>query len=100
LSGYIAAKWGVIGVTKVAALDYGARGIRVNAVSPGIMRTPLTAAAWENDPEQQAQLAARQPIGRIAEPEEVAEAAVWLCTDAASYVLGATLSVDGGYVIQ
>jgi NAD(P)-dependent dehydrogenase (short-subunit alcohol dehydrogenase family) len=99
ISGYIAAKWGVIGLTKVAALDYGERGIRVNAVSPGIMRTPLTAAAWANDPEQEAHLAARQPIGRIAEPGEVAEGAVWLCTDAASYVLGATLSIDGGYVI-
>ena len=64
------------------------------------MRTPMVAAAWANNSDAQAQLAARQPIGRIAEPEEVAEAAVWLCTDAASYVLGATLSVDGGYVIQ
>ncbi len=100
LSGYIAAKWGVIGLTKVGALDYGERGIRVNAVSPGIMRTPLTAAAWGNDPDQEARLAARQPIGRIAQPEEVAEGAVWLCTDAASYVLGATLSIDGGYVIE
>jgi NAD(P)-dependent dehydrogenase (short-subunit alcohol dehydrogenase family) len=100
LAGYMAAKWGVIGLTKVAALDYGERGIRVNAVSPGVMRTPLTAAAWANDPEQEAHLAARQPIGRMARPEEVAEGAVWLCTAAASYVLGATLSVDGGYVIQ
>jgi NAD(P)-dependent dehydrogenase (short-subunit alcohol dehydrogenase family) len=99
LSGYIAAKWGVIGLTKVAAIDYGTLGIRVNAVSPGVMRTPMTAAAWANDPQQEAHLATRQPIGRIAEPEEVAEGAVWLCTDAASYVLGATLSVDGGYVI-
>lgn len=99
LSGYMAAKWGVIGLTKVAALDYGERGIRVNAVSPGVMRTPLTAAAWANDPDQEAHLAARQPIGRIAEPDEVAEGVVWLCTDAASYVLGTTLSVDGGYVI-
>jgi NAD(P)-dependent dehydrogenase (short-subunit alcohol dehydrogenase family) len=99
LCGYMAAKWGVIGLTKVAALDYGERGIRVNAVSPGVMRTPMTGAAWADDPDQEAHLAARQPIGRIAEPEEVAQAVVWLCTDAASYVLGATLSVDGGYVI-
>jgi NAD(P)-dependent dehydrogenase (short-subunit alcohol dehydrogenase family) len=100
LSGYIAAKWGVIGLMKVAALDYGERGTRVNAISPGIMRTPLTGAAWANDPDQEARLAARQPIGRIAEPKEVAQGVLWLCTDAASYALGATLSIDGGYVIE
>jgi NAD(P)-dependent dehydrogenase (short-subunit alcohol dehydrogenase family) len=102
LSSYIAAKTGAVGLTRVAALDYGARGIRINAVSPGTMRTPML--RWSTggaDPtaEQLDAMARRQPIGRLAEPEEVAEAAVWLCTDAASYVIGATFSVDGGYVI-
>jgi NAD(P)-dependent dehydrogenase (short-subunit alcohol dehydrogenase family) len=97
---YIAAKYGIIGLTKVAALDYGARGIRVNAISPGAMWTPMMRARAEEEPGHLEHLNAMHPIGRLAEPEEVAAAAVWLCTDAASFVLGHTLSVDGGYVIH
>jgi NAD(P)-dependent dehydrogenase (short-subunit alcohol dehydrogenase family) len=97
---YIAAKYGIIGLTKVAALDYGARGIRVNAISPGAMWTPMMRARAATEPGHLDHLTAMHPIGRLAEPEEVAEAAVWLCTDAASFVLGHTLSVDGGYVIH
>jgi NAD(P)-dependent dehydrogenase (short-subunit alcohol dehydrogenase family) len=100
LSCYIAAKHGVLGLTKVAALDYGARGIRVNAVLPGAMMTPMLRAAAEQDPTHVDELTKIHPIGRLAEPEEVAEAAVWLCTDAASFVLGHSFSVDGGYVIH
>jgi NAD(P)-dependent dehydrogenase (short-subunit alcohol dehydrogenase family) len=97
---YIAAKYGIIGLTKVAALDYGARGIRVNAISPGAMWTPMMRARSAAEPGHLEHLESMHPIGRLAEPEEVAEAAVWLCTDAASFVLGHTLSVDGGYVIH
>ncbi|MEX1008316.1 MAG: SDR family oxidoreductase [Acidimicrobiia bacterium] len=96
-SGYIAAKHGVIGLTRTVALEYGAQGIRVNAICPGTARTPMVAGALDRFPEIGEQLVSRHPIGRIAEPSEIAEAAVWLCTDAASFVLGTALSVDGGY---
>ncbi len=96
---YTASKHGVIGLTKVAALDYGARGIRVNAVCPGTARTPMVDRALRHDPSIDAHLKSLHPIGRIGEASEVAEAAVWLCTPAASFVLGAALPVDGGYVI-
>jgi NAD(P)-dependent dehydrogenase (short-subunit alcohol dehydrogenase family) len=97
---YIAAKHGILGLTKVAALDYGKRGIRTNAILPGAMWTPLLRAAAEQEPQHIERLQAMHPIGRLAEPEEVAEAAVWLCTSAASFVLGHSFSVDGGYVIH
>jgi NAD(P)-dependent dehydrogenase (short-subunit alcohol dehydrogenase family) len=97
---YTAAKHGILGLTKTAAIDYGARGIRVNAICPGAMWTPLMRAAAEREPGHIESLKSMQPIGRIAEPEEVAEVAVWLCTNSASYVLGHALSVDGGWVIH
>jgi NAD(P)-dependent dehydrogenase (short-subunit alcohol dehydrogenase family) len=96
---YTASKHGVIGLTKVAALDYGARGIRVNAICPGTARTPMVDSAIRHFPEFDEQLKALHPIGRIAEASEIAEAAVWLCTPAASFVLGVALPVDGGYVV-
>ncbi len=96
---YTASKHGVIGLTKVAALDYGARGIRVNAICPGTARTPMVDAAVRRDPSIDAHLKGLHPIGRIGEASEVAEAAVWLCTPAASFVLGVALPVDGGYVV-
>jgi NAD(P)-dependent dehydrogenase (short-subunit alcohol dehydrogenase family) len=96
---YVASKHGVIGLTKVAALDYGGRGIRVNAVCPGTVRTPMVAAAVSNDPPLADYLVGLHPIGRIGTPDEVAAAVVWLCSDAASFVLGAALPVDGGYVV-
>jgi NAD(P)-dependent dehydrogenase (short-subunit alcohol dehydrogenase family) len=96
---YTAAKHGVLGLTKVAALDYGARGIRVNAVCPGTVRTPMVDAAVGRDPAIEEYLTTLHPIGRIGEASEVAEAVVWLCSPAASFVLGAALPVDGGYVL-
>jgi NAD(P)-dependent dehydrogenase (short-subunit alcohol dehydrogenase family) len=96
-SGYVAAKHGVIGLTRTVALEYGAQGIRVNAICPGTARTPMVAGALDHFPEIADQLVGLHPIGRIAEASEMAEAAVWLCTDAASFVLGTALSVDGGY---
>ena len=96
---YTASKHGVLGLTKVAALDYGARGIRVNAVCPGTARTPMVDEAVKADPSLDGYLKTLHPIGRIGEASEIAEAAVWLCTPAASFVLGVALPVDGGYVI-
>ncbi len=96
---YTASKHGVIGLTKVAALDYGAQGIRVNAVCPGTARTPMVDQALADFPSLDAHLKSLHPIGRIGEASEVAEAAVWLCTPAASFVLGVALPVDGGYVV-
>ncbi len=93
---YIAAKTAIYGLTKVAALDYGTRGIRVNAVGPGVMLTPLLRETGEKAPHHVEYLKSVAANGRLAEPEEVAEAVVWLCTPAASYVLGETLVVDGG----
>ncbi len=96
---YTASKHGVVGLTKVAALDYGAKGIRVNAICPGTARTPMVDDAVRRDPSIDRYLETLHPIGRIAEAAEIAEAAVWLCTPAASFVLGVALPVDGGYVV-
>jgi NAD(P)-dependent dehydrogenase (short-subunit alcohol dehydrogenase family) len=96
---YTASKHGVVGLTKVAALDYGAKGIRVNAICPGTARTPMVDDAVGRDPSIERYLETLHPIGRIAEAAEIAEAAVWLCTPAASFVLGVALPVDGGYVV-
>ena len=96
---YTASKHGVIGLTKVAALDYGAQGVRVNAVCPGTASTPMVDQALEHDPAIDAYLKTLHPIGRIGQASEIAEAAVWLCTPAASFVLGVALPVDGGYVV-
>ena len=96
---YVASKHGVVGLTKTAALEYAQQGIRVNCVCPGYIQTPMTARGL-SDPEQKAQIIAREPIGRVGTPEEVAEAVVWLCSDAASFVTGHAMSVDGGYVAQ
>jgi NAD(P)-dependent dehydrogenase (short-subunit alcohol dehydrogenase family) len=96
---YTASKHGVIGLTKVAALDHGAQGVRVNAICPGTARTPMVADAIRDMPGIEAEVTKLHPIGRIAEAEEIAEVAVWLCTPAASFVLGVALPVDGGYVV-
>jgi NAD(P)-dependent dehydrogenase (short-subunit alcohol dehydrogenase family) len=96
---YVASKHGVLGLTKTAALDYGARGIRVNAVCPGTAWSPMVEAAV-TDPKLLEYLTSLHPIGRLGTSEEIAAAVVWLCTDQASFVLGHGMSVDGGYVIR
>jgi NAD(P)-dependent dehydrogenase (short-subunit alcohol dehydrogenase family) len=99
LAAYVASKHGVVGLTKTAALEYAQQGIRVNCVCPGVIHTPMTERGLRN-PELGARLMASAPMGRVGTPEEVAEAVVWLCSDAASFVTGHTLTVDGGYVAQ
>ena len=100
LSPYVASKHGVIGLTKSAALEYAAAGVRVNAVCPGTVRTPMIEAFIGGDEKMDKQLSKASPIGRMATPEEIAAAVVWLCSDAASYVVGHALVVDGGATIQ
>jgi len=96
LSAYSASKHGVIGLTKTAALEVARDGIRVNAVCPGTIRTPMLRGFVGGDEEMLEKMGRRAPIGRIGEPEEIAEAIVWLCTDAASFVTGHALEADGG----
>ncbi|WP_435245538.1 SDR family NAD(P)-dependent oxidoreductase [Streptomyces sp. NRRL F-5630] len=92
---YVAGKHGVVGLTKAAAVDYAADGIRVNAVAPGMTRTAHLDRATEGTG-MIAQHQALTPLGRLATPDEIADAAIWLCSDESSYVTGTTLSVDGG----
>ncbi|MEO7248554.1 MAG: glucose 1-dehydrogenase [Novosphingobium sp.] len=99
LSWYLAAKQAVYGLTKCAALDYGPLGVRVNAIGPGSMWTPLMRQQLETYPQHIADLEGMTPLRRIAEPQEVAEVAVWLCGPKASYILGHTLLADGGAVL-
>src|SRR5919197_2871039 len=98
-SAYVASKHGVVGLTKTAALEYAKQGIRVNCVCPGYIQRPMTAPGME-DPARMALILASEPVGGVGQPEEVAEAVVWLCSDAASFVTGHTMTVDGGYVAQ
>ncbi|TDC65170.1 glucose 1-dehydrogenase [Streptomyces hainanensis] len=94
---YHASKHGVIGLTKSAAVEYAPRGIRINAVCPGVIDTPMVADMLEGQAEAMAEIIRQQPIGRLGKAEEVAAAVVWLCGPAASFVVGVALPVDGGY---
>lgn len=96
---YVSAKHGVLGLTKSAALDYAAQGIRVNAVGPAFIRTPLI-AGLEEDPETSRMLISQHPMGRLGESSEVAELVTWLSSDKASFVTGAYYPVDGGYLAR
>jgi NAD(P)-dependent dehydrogenase (short-subunit alcohol dehydrogenase family) len=95
---YGAAKHGVIGLTKVAALEYATQGIRVNAVCPGAVASPMTDRLMGREPGRREMYLAMQPVGRFGTPDEIAQAVVWLCSDAASFVTGHAMPVDGGYV--
>lgn len=94
---YVASKHGVVGLTKTAALEYAKSNIRVNAVCPGPIDTPMLRGASDRVIDA---MAAAQPNGRLGQPQEIAEAVVWLCSDAASFVTGHPMPVDGGYVAQ
>jgi NAD(P)-dependent dehydrogenase (short-subunit alcohol dehydrogenase family) len=99
-SGYVASKHAEIGLTKSAALDYANRGVRVNAVCPGLVNTPLIADMVTENPEMHEHLVASHPLGRIAEPDEVADSILYLATDKSSYITGVALPVDGGYLAR
>lgn len=97
---YCASKGGVVMLTKTAALEYATQGIRVNAVCPGVIRTPMIDRFLGGSAEAEAEFVSLEPVGRMGTPEEVAEAVVWLCSDAASFVTGHALPVDGGLVAR
>lgn len=100
LPAYVASKHGVVGLTRSAGVEYASRGIRVNAICPGSTRTPMLEGYMGGSADIERMMVAGQPIGRLGRPEEVAAAAVWLCTDSASFVVGHALAVDGGAVAQ
>ncbi len=100
MSAYVASKHGVVGLTKTAALEYAKSGIRVNAVCPGLIQTPMVERITAEQPQLGEALVAAEPVGRTGKPEEIAESVVWLSSDAASFVTGHAMSVDGGYVAQ
>jgi NAD(P)-dependent dehydrogenase (short-subunit alcohol dehydrogenase family) len=94
---YHGSKHGVIGLTKSAALEYASRGIRINAICPGTIDTPMVAEMLEKQPEAMDVIMREQPIGRLGRPEEIASAVLWLCSPGASFVIGHALVVDGGF---
>lgn len=97
---YSASKHAVVGLTRAAALEYAAQGIRVNAVAPGTVDTPMFSRFGGDDPDVRALVTAMHPMGRIAQPEEVADAITWLCSPGSSFVTGHVLAVDGGFTAQ
>lgn len=98
--GYSASKTAELGLTRSAAMDYAKNGIRVNAICPALVNTPLVAAMVDENPQYHEMLMAAHPIGRIAEPQEIADAVIWLSSPKASFVTGIALPVDGGYTAQ
>jgi NAD(P)-dependent dehydrogenase (short-subunit alcohol dehydrogenase family) len=100
LPAYVASKHGVIGLTKTAALEYAKQGIRVNAVCPGVIQTPMMDRLTGKKKEAREQFTALEPVGRMGQPEEIANAVVWMCSDEASFVTGHAMAVDGGFVAR
>jgi NAD(P)-dependent dehydrogenase (short-subunit alcohol dehydrogenase family) len=100
LPAYVASKHGVVGLTRAAALEYASQGLRINAICPGSTRTPMLEGFMGGDEQVERMMTRAVPLGRLGRPEEIAEAVVWLCSDAASFVVGHALAVDGGSVVQ
>jgi len=100
LPAYVASKHGVVGLTRAAALEYVTAGVRINAVCPGSTRTPMLEGFMGGDENIERMMTRSVPMGRLGRPEEIAEAVVWLCSDAASFVVGHALAVDGGSVMR
>jgi NAD(P)-dependent dehydrogenase (short-subunit alcohol dehydrogenase family) len=96
VSAYITAKHGVIGLSKAAAVEYAGQNIRINALAPGLVNTAMT-KAWFDDPNMRSHFSANTPIGRVSQPEEMAGMVLFLCSDFASFALGQTFVIDGGY---
>src|SRR5688572_8960982 len=96
---YTAAKHGLLGLTKSAALDYAAQNIRINAVCPGYIDTPMMGRFTGGTPEGRAKVIAEEPVGRMGKPEEIAAAVVWLCSDASTFVIGHAMVIDGGQTV-
>lgn len=96
ISAYIAAKHGVIGLSKAAAVEYANQGIRINALAPGLVNTAMT-KAWFDDPDMNAHFIANTPIGRVSQPAEIAAVVLFLCSEFASFAVGQTFVIDGGY---
>jgi NAD(P)-dependent dehydrogenase (short-subunit alcohol dehydrogenase family) len=99
-SAYVAAKHGVAGLTKSAALEFARKGIRVNAVCPGFIRTPMVERGLDKGMVSEDQIIAAEPMHRMGRPEEIAEAVLWLSSEASSFVTGLPMPIDGGYVAQ
>ena len=99
IASYIASKHGVVGLTRTAALEYVKRGIRVNAVNPGLIDTQIARDVVNRDEQAYAEMAKHVPIGRAGRPEEIASVVLWLCSPGASYVVGHALTVDGGVTV-
>jgi NAD(P)-dependent dehydrogenase (short-subunit alcohol dehydrogenase family) len=98
LPAYVVSKHGVVGLTKTAALEYAKLNIRINAVCPGVIHTDMIDRITGNDKEAEKQFISMEPVGRMGNPEEVSEAVIWLCSDAASFVTGHSMPVDGGWI--
>jgi NAD(P)-dependent dehydrogenase (short-subunit alcohol dehydrogenase family) len=99
ISTYAAAKHGVVGLSKAAALEYASKGIRINALAPGLVETAMT-KPWFDDPAMRSFFLANSPIGRFAQPEEIAGMVLFLCSDFASFAVGQTFAIDGGYTAR
>jgi NAD(P)-dependent dehydrogenase (short-subunit alcohol dehydrogenase family) len=100
LPAYVASKHGIIGLTKTAALEYAGQGIRMNTVCPGVIQTPMMDRLTGKKKEAIEQFTALEPVGRMGQPEEIANTVVWMCSDEASFITGHAMVVDGGFVAR